>query len=190
MIEIPQYIKDKIGRGTSLTKTAQYLHIEQRDTPITIVETGTSRGALGGGPIGDGWASILWSWYAEEFNSTFYTVDIDKACIEEARRLIGTPVGTNFIISDSISFLESFKEEIHLLYLDSADDPNLMYKEFCIAEPKLKRGALVLLDDVGPDFIRGKGTILGPYLMQNIGYDLIYHDTAPTVNQALFRKVL
>lgn len=188
MLKIPNEIKKKVGRGQSLFTALHHVNETYGDTHINIVETGTTRGSLGGGPLGDGWATILWAWYADFYDGWVYTVDIDRACLDACRILTSYYKNIHYINMDSVEYLSRFMNTIHLLYLDSADDPELMYQEFVTAEPKLDKEAYILLDDVGPDFIRGKGTILGPYLMKHKDYELVFHNIEPTVNQALFRK--
>lgn len=188
MLQIPESIKERVGREESLFRAAGYLNEEFGDASVTIVETGTSRGDLGGGPVGDGWATILWAWYADTFNSKVITIDIDVDCIAECMKLTSEFNNILFLVSPSVDFLSRYHEPIHLLYLDSADDPELMMEEFKLGSVNVVDCGFVLLDDVGPDFKRGKGTILGPYLLESNDWQLIYHDTSPTVNQALFRR--
>ena len=67
-------------------------------------------------------------------------------------------------------------------------EQQLMFQEFLTAEDKLAKNAYILLDDVGVDMLKGKGALLFPYLENYKDYTLIYHDTTPTVNQALFQR--
>jgi hypothetical protein len=190
MLNIPEEIKETVGRGESLFNALWYVNGTYDESDINIVETGTTRGNLGGGPLGDGWSTILWAWYVTTHGGNVFTIDKDQRCLDECFRLTKEFTNVHYINSNSINYLSKFNDTIHLLYLDSADDPLNMYTEFTTAEPKLDKEAYILLDDVGPNFIRGKGQILGPNLLAHKDFELVYHDSAPTTNQALFRKKL
>lgn len=189
-MDIPIEIRNTVGRGTSLFRTINIVNDLFKGKPINILETGTTRGILGGGPVGDGWATILWGWYAKQTGSTVYTIDMNSECLEECKRLTKEfKDNIKYIHGVSTKELTLIEEEIHLLYLDSGNDPELMYKEFLLAEKNLVKNSLILLDDVGIDIDTGKGKILVPHLTKNENYIPIYHDTNPTTNQTLFQKV-
>jgi hypothetical protein len=117
----------KFGRSKPLKYTLELLHFrrDRFDSAPLIVETGTTRGDLGGGLEGDGWATLVFSWYCKKYGGTVITIDIEEEAIENCK-IITHEYKDNIIyhVGDSVSFLEGMKDkEINLLYLDSADDP-------------------------------------------------------------------
>lgn len=196
MLEIPRRIRSTVGRGSSLFKTLQYAH-ETFGGTITIIETGTTRGVLGGGFRGDGWATLLWAWYADLHDSFVHTIDIDQKCLDECKRLTEENKNIEYVCMDALKFLKDFDKPVHLVYLDSAQNPNVMLEEFLAIEKRIVDNGYILLDDAGVGFKprenkkvkSGKCDILGPYLLEHPDFKLIYHDTGYEVNQALFQKV-
>ena len=74
-----------------------------------------------------------------------------------------------FITADSITGLQSVRavqpfKTVDLLFLDTANDPALIMKEFEMAEPLLKDKAVIIIDDVYNGGV--KGDMLIPHLQQ------------------------
>ena len=189
IIKIPEYINNQIGRHGSLQKALELTHIENNGMPITLVEIGTTRGGKEKSRIfGDGRATVLWAWYADNYNSIIHTVDLKPEMIAICKEQTKENKNIKYHISDSIEFFKHFVDTIDFLYLDSHKDPNVMYNEFINAEKNFKVGTFILLDDVGKNF-EGKGEKLVPFLLNNETYEKIYHDFRSGVNQILFKRV-
>lgn len=67
--------------------------------------------------------------------------------------------------------------QIHVAYLDSADDANLILKEFKIIEPYLKLGSILIVDDVTCPSCK-KGEKILPYLKTKKGWKVEVIDVA------------
>jgi hypothetical protein len=140
----------KIGREDSYVSCLQYLRHAQLilDRPVNIIELGTTRGPLGGGPPGDGWATQAWGWYAKKFDATVHTVDFDPVAIEYCKLITAEYQDhITYTVSDSVEFIKNFDEPIDFLFLDSGNDHQLMLNEFMAAKDKLHDRSIVLLDD-------------------------------------------
>jgi hypothetical protein len=86
-----------------------------------LVETGTSRGG-DKNFIGDGGSTIIFSDFSAKNNCSFYSVDINRSYLLEAKnacKKIGKK--TFFIESDSLIFLKNFKYSIDFLELRSEE---------------------------------------------------------------------
>jgi len=126
----------------------------------TIVETGCARGKIKFiffSKINwkDGMSTMIFSDYARYVNGTLTTCDIEKKNIENSKKFVkNNKEFVNFIVDDSLNFLNSIQKEIDFLYLDSLDGQhegasNHQLEEIKIAKEKLNQNSLVLLDDKG-----------------------------------------
>ena len=109
-----------------------------------------------------------------DFGGDFYSVDIDPIAV-----VVSTMVCTrdypqamdkvNIIESDSVSFLESFDKPIDVLYLDSANDANLILQEAKAALCNLHSESIILIDDCfnKGDYNVEKGDLVIPFLEEN-----------------------
>lgn len=141
----------------------------------TIVETGTARVYKG---WEDGNSSLIWSHLTSELEEgKFYSVDISNDNIERARKLCDPFIkNSEFIVSDSVQFLESHNAPIDLLFLDSMDASIPGYQEHHLneiiqAEKNLHADSIVLIDDspekdYGWAKNGGKGALVIPYLLK------------------------
>ena len=115
-----------------------------------IVETGTS--AYGTD------SSRLFDSYVTRFGGRFYSVDINP--LARRRLTFQHSRNSHFIVSDSLSFLESFQlkstdSKIDLVYLDSWDvdwsnpDESAIhgYNEYIRIRDCLKSGSIIVIDD-------------------------------------------
>lgn len=169
----------RMGEGVRYFSTKIALNIFHHRGGQNIVETGTIRALddMGGG----GYSTLLFGDYAQHYDKKFWTVDILPEAIELSKKETeGFNKNTNFVISDSVKFLEQFPEKIDLLYLDSMDcpeydepdSPALMesqehqLKEVKAAYNKLHAGSVILLDD--NNFTNGgKCKLSVAYLLSN-----------------------
>ena len=144
----------QIGRGDSYKNTLTRLYA-LRTGPQTIVEVGTTRGVFGGGPRGDGWATLAWAWYCQKFGGHIHTIDIDQRCIDECRNLT-TPYAdvVSYHTMTGVEFLKNFEGTIDLLYLDGSDAVHEMCEEYYTAKPHLTEKTLILLDDIPKDYLK------------------------------------
>jgi SAM-dependent methyltransferase len=155
-----QKYRFRIGEGVRYFTTKIALNIFHYRKGTNIVETGTIR-ALDD-MAGGGYSTLLFGDYAQHYKKKFWTVDILPEAIELSKKETeGFNSTTNFVISDSVKFLEEFPEKIDLLYLDSMDCPEYdeaespalvasqehQLKEIKAAWDKLHAGSVILLDD-------------------------------------------
>ena len=126
----------------------------------TIVETGCARGKMKFiffSKINwkDGMSTMIFSDYARYVNGTLTTCDIEKKNIENSKKFVkNNKEFVNFIVDDSLNFLNSIQKKIDFLYLDSLDGHHEgaskhQLEEIKIAKEKLNQNSLVLLDDKG-----------------------------------------
>ena len=116
----------------------------------TIVETGTIRTHGDAGLIGDGHSTLKFADYCSKFGGKLYSLDIDPEAIALSSWMVSRKypnVAVNVIESDSVAFLKSFEEPIDVLYLDSANDANLILNEAKAALCNLHSESIVLIDD-------------------------------------------
>jgi hypothetical protein len=162
---------ETFGRRTGVLRALG--HISERPNPI-IVETGTTRGRVngGGGPYYDGWATIAWGWFCQKKAGHCFSIDLDFQSLAECRRITADYADSiTCVHGDSATFLSVFGRQIDLLYLDSADDPNVCYREFLAAQDRLFQHSVVLIDDTDPK--QGKGLLTVPY-MESRGWGVEY----------------
>ena len=155
-----QKYRFKMGEGVRYFSTKIALNLFHFRGGKNIVETGTIR--MADDMAGGGYSTLLFGDYAQHYDKKFWTVDILPEAIELSKKETeGFNAKTNFVISDSVKFLEEFPEQIDLLYLDSMDcpeydaedSPSLMasqehqLKEIKAAWNKLTDKSVILLDD-------------------------------------------
>jgi hypothetical protein len=78
--------------------------------------------------------------------------------------------------------LNKFDKKIDVLYLDSANNANLVFSEFKCMEKKFSQHGLVLIDDTTGERAK-KGKLIIPYLINNKEWELVERKY-----QALFRR--
>ena len=153
-----QFNKKKNIRFDSFKKTFE---ICEKRKLKTIVETGTSRGKtkfffFRSHNWKDGMSTIMFAEYVKNMNGFLYTCDISESNINAAKKF--TSKFSDYIsynIDDSVNFLERFKNDIDLLYLDSLDGHNPVkaskhqFNEIQNAIKNLHNDSLILLDDKG-----------------------------------------
>ena len=93
-----------------------------------LLETGVARKGLRNTKYD--WAStIVFGLWAKQNQAVLHSVDIDPEAIEEARKEVEKNELNDFIkfnVSDSLIFLEQFKDQEDFIYLDSYDYPKAM----------------------------------------------------------------
>ena len=126
----------------------------------TIVETGCARGKrkfffFSKKNWKDGMSTMIFSDYAKFVNGSLTTCDIDNQNIKNARKFVGQNKRyVEFVVDDSLNFLNKVNKTIDFLYLDSLDGQfenasKHQLEEIKIAINYLHKNSLVLLDDKG-----------------------------------------
>jgi len=138
----------------------------------------------------DGHSSLLLARGADEF----HTVDINMECSKLTRselKKFNLWNKSNVYCGDGIKFLKDFDRKINLLYLDAWDVeyPNhaeMHLEAFKIAEDKLDKKAVILIDDTDIGFssekgfhndeecLGGKGRLLIPFLSKNKNFKMLF----------------
>ena len=147
----------------------------------TIAETGTIRIRGEKGLLGDGHSTLKFADYCSKFGGKLYSLDIDPEAIALSSWMVSRKypnVEVNVIHSDSVAFLESFDEPIDVLYLDSANDANLILNEAKAALGCLHEESIILIDDCFSDEQKTssmiqKGDLVIPFLEEN-GWVIVF----------------
>jgi len=144
--------------------------LEDRPGFHAICETGCMRVEPGEEAAkNDGSSTLIWDAYARHYPSTeVFVCELDAKTVEMAAGHVSEKVA--FYVGDSVRRLRDIKTPIDLLYLDSFDltwfnpHPSALHHvmELASITPMLKPGALVLIDDCGPD--GGKGLYVANWL--------------------------
>jgi hypothetical protein len=123
---------------------------------IECIETGCASGGY------DNFGVYL-SKYCKENNGKFTTVDISEDYINKSKILYNDIIGENsneYVISDSIKFLETYNGKPNLVHLDSYDLdvsnplPSMLHHwlEFQSIKDKMPSGSILIIDD---NFFKG-----------------------------------
>ena len=173
-----QYLKGRIStdnkRYSTFYKAIELL--QERNAKI-LLETGTSRGGVRNF-AGDGGSTIIFSHFAKDQKAHFFSIDLSREYLKEARDGVEQAVGLassylHFITSDSVQFLSRFHKRIDFLYLDSYDFeednplPSQMHhlREIEAAYPLLHEKSIILIDDCDLPG-GGKGKLAIDFLLQ------------------------
>ena len=162
---------------------------------LHILETGSS------GTHGSG-SSTLFASYVKLFGGTFNTVDLNSKIKESFEFFESEKV--KFHVDDSLNFIKKMKssdiEKLDIIYLDSFDlniknpgpSENHGLQEFLLLNEKIKKGAIISIDDTPDSFEKfsfteknlfnytpGKGRLVIEYLEENPDhYKILYHNYA------------
>lgn len=153
--------------------------INQRFQNPNILETGCMR--IENNWHGDGFSTCMFADYCKVYGGNFTTVDITPDnLIFAIKHCLDVRQNATFVLSDSIKYINSIKDTIDVLYLDSWDfqvggDPNPpqnhCVNEFLATKDKLHDRSLIIIDDCKLEH-GGKGGKLIPILLQ-LGYTII-----------------
>ncbi len=161
-------------RRITFKKTLELLDARQSKV---LLETGTSRKGLEN-TRGDGGATIVFGKWAKLNNAELHSVDISEDSVKGSHEAVVSQGLQDYVtvyLDDALNFLETFKEKIDFLYLDSYDysrtDKDIQkksqehhLKEFKLAEDKLHNNSIVLIDDCGLPG-GGKGKLVVDYML-------------------------
>lgn len=150
------------------------IHILEDDLEraYVIVETGTLRVDNMDYRRGDGHSARKFAQFLREQGmGSLFSVDIDPEAVKVCQGVMDREfpdVHTEVIHSDSVAYLESFEGTIDVLYLDSANDADLILNEAIAGLPKLRERGWVLIDDA----TEKKGEKVVPWL-KNQGFTVL-----------------
>ena len=165
------------GKRDSFISVLKYLYKLKLDRTI-IVEFGTHRGSQICTRESDGWSTVFWGWYAQNFNAEVYTVDVSKNHIEVCKqRTKDYAQNINYHVEDGIQFLRNFTKPITLIYFDAWDYgiPNSEEKHLEAYLSIEQKPEIILIDDVYDDEIyEGKGKLLIQHAIAD-GYEKLFY---------------
>jgi len=161
-------------RRSTFLKTLELL---EKTKAKIIIETGTSREGLHGAKS-NGAATIVFGKWAKQNDAFLHSVDISEKSVAASQKEVDNQDLNSSVkihLSDSIAFLENYKEQVDFLYLDSYDysnDPEVQIKsqmhhlkEFKEIEGQLHEKTIVLIDDCDlPN--GGKGKLVVEYMLK------------------------
>lgn len=180
----------EFGRREGLERALGILHINRGPNPVTIVETGTTRGKLGGGIRGDGWATLAWGWYCKKYGGRTYTIDRNPSAIDNCRKItVQFSECIEYRLGESCAEIAAIRWPIDLLYLDSGDDPALILRELEAAFGRLAPASVVTIDDtkIVGDHFEGKGALAGKKLVEE-GFRLEFGMEPSDTPQVIFNR--
>jgi len=178
---IPWVEAPPFGRTGGIKYALDLLHSRKPDK-ATIIETGTSRGPFGGGMVGDGEATPAFAWYSKKYNGTTHTIDTVEECLLECKKLVALRVkGFDEVVYHhgmACDVIPSIEGDIDLLYLDSADDPQISLDEFNSAKDKFTPQTILFMDDMhhDGDGYKGKGQIVHRMLVDSGEWEVVYDE--------------
>lgn len=144
---------------------------------ISIIETGTIRGMSEPSRVGDGWSTLFFAKFAKKSGGRVVSIDLNTKTAERVLRDEGL---IEYVLLNEQHSVKSLAEHAACLskfdvaFLDSDNDPQLIFHEFLIAELLVCKGGLIMVDDVrlthhtsGDSALAKKGDLLLPYLNRN-----------------------
>ncbi|SNR15670.1 class I SAM-dependent methyltransferase [Tenacibaculum jejuense] len=173
------HIPFKYNFGKRRDTFAKVLELLHENNAKVLLETGTSRNGLKN-TKGDGAATIVFGLWAKKNSAKLYSVDIDPISVQESEKEVknqNLSEYVNVVLSDSVTYLKDFEQNIDFLYLDSYDysekDEDIQKKsqehhlnEFKAIENKLHDKTVVLIDDCKLKG-GGKGRLVIDYMLKN-----------------------
>jgi hypothetical protein len=119
--------------------------------PINIIETGASQHWM------DGMLGLMLARISQRTGGKMWMVDIDPNSIKNSIEIFALHGITcvEFVVEDSVTFLQSFAEDVHIVHLDSWDlnlkDPFPAafhgWREFDSIKDKVSNDTIVIIDD-------------------------------------------
>lgn len=139
---------------------------------VHTLETGSIRGDEPRYEKGDGWSTVAFARHAAEHGGSFTSVDIDTSTAHKVLEREGLREAVDLREGDSRTVLPQVAEEygqakrtLDVVLLDSDNDPELIMGEFLDLRPLLRKGTVILVDDVEPESTGVvKGHLILPYL--------------------------
>ena len=158
--------------------------MEERNAKV-LVETGVARKGLRNTKY-DGASTIVFGLWSKLHDAYLYSVDIDPIAVEEARKEVEKNELSQVVelhVSDSVAYLQRFKQKVDFLYLDSYDYPKHdraeqiasqehHLKEIKAIENQFHDKTVILIDDCDKPG-GGKGKLVIDY-MKSKEWKVIY----------------
>ena len=164
-------------------------------TDLEILETGTIRQDTPEHQAGDGWSTLAFARWAEQYGGHVTSIDLHVATAAKvlAREKVDDYVTLRpgYSIDWMASMLKA-GQEFDVILLDSENDGQLILHEFMLAMKLLRRPGLLLVDDVVPQSRAIlKGELLVPWLDDHgMDYSLIPRTGGGVQSQVLATLVL
>lgn len=136
---------------------------------LDLLETGCIRNTAPGHRLADGWSTLIFAEHVKAHSGSTTSVDLDTAQAKAVLASECLAAQVQFIEGHSVEILGALREQgktYDIVLLDSANDPELTFKEYQIAADMVRRPNLVVVDDVKyySDSHGVKGDVLLPYL--------------------------
>lgn len=131
---------------------------------LTIIETGTIRNVDPEYILGDGHSTHLVAQWVSKNGGNFYSIDLDISIAHTYLKKLGLRKHVNLRAGDSTEILQTFNTPVHLVYLDSGNDADLILSEFKAIENLVVNEGVVIVDDCEPgsdELLKGNAVI--PY---------------------------
>lgn len=78
------------------------------------------------------------------------SVDINIDSIEISKEMCHNASNVTWIQSDSIKYLKGLKnEKFHFAFLDTVNNKDFVFEEFCLMVPKMLTDGILMIDDAG-----------------------------------------
>lgn len=78
------------------------------------------------------------------------SVDISIDSIKISKEICHLANNTTWIQSDSIEYLKGLKDErFHFAFLDTVNNKDFVFEEFCLMVPKMLMDSILIIDDAG-----------------------------------------
>lgn len=138
---------------------------------LHIVETGTIRNVGEQYRINDGWSTLTFAQHVAEHGGRLVAIDLDTSAAEQV--LTGAGLLTsrvNLVQRDSRDELRGMAQHPDIItfdvaFLDSDNDPELIFDEFRLVGPMMTSPGLIMVDDVDMD---STGVVKGHKLVPHL----------------------
>lgn len=121
------------SRAVNILKEINLLH-DRLQRRLVIFETGTIRSKKSEYHEGDGWSTFYIARRCRTARHKFYTIDLDTTVVTKFLWEKGLKPFVHIIEGDSVENLEMLINDMNIIpdfvYLDSANDKNLIMEEF------------------------------------------------------------
>tara|TARA_R100000995_G_scaffold50100_1_gene24127 strand:+ start:171 stop:737 length:567 start_codon:yes stop_codon:yes gene_type:complete len=77
------------------------------------------------------------------------SIDIEQKSLDISKDICGNATNVEWILSDSIEYLEKDKDRYHFVLLDSVNDPIHILEEFKLIATRIHEDGILMIDDAG-----------------------------------------
>jgi predicted O-methyltransferase YrrM len=140
---------------------------------LQILETGTIRADGDTYQSNDGWSTLTFAEHVNMHGGSVWSVDLDTSVAERVLERYGVANGVRLHAGHSIEVLSNWVMGFSgplfdVAYLDSDNDAQLILHEYFLARHLVKKGGLIMVDDVDMDSpVVLKGHAVVPWLDQH-----------------------